>query len=180
MSQPQYLVVTAIGTDRTGIINDLTRLVNECSCNILDSRMAIFGQEFTFIMLLSGDRLAISKIENSLPSTSHALGLLTMMKRTTRHQELPDSKGFAIEYVGPDIPGTLNKVTDFLAHKHVNISSLKADAFHDPDDDRSKHATQLTLKLAEDIDVDLFTDEFSQLCKSLDQEMTMTPLIQAE
>ena len=177
MAQPQYLVVTAIGTDRTGIVGDLTELVHDCSCNILDSRMAIFGQEFTFIMLLSGERMAISKVENNLPSTSHKLGLSTMMKRTSRHQELAVSKSFAIEYIGPDIPGTLSRVTRYLAEQDVDISSLKADAFHDPDDQTTKHATCLTIRLCEQADVEQFTNDFKMLCKTLNQDLSMTQLM---
>ena len=30
-----HLVVTAIGTDRTGIVNQVTRHVSECGCNIV-------------------------------------------------------------------------------------------------------------------------------------------------
>jgi glycine cleavage system transcriptional repressor len=177
MAQPQYLVITAIGTDRTGIVGDLTQLVHDCCCNILDSRMAIFGQEFTFIMLLSGDRMAISKVENSLPSTSHKLGLSTMMKRTSRHQALTVSKSFAIEYVGPDIPGTLSKVTRYLAEQHVDISSLKADAFHDSNDQTSKHATCLTIQLSKEANVDQFTTDFKNLCITLEQDLSMTQLM---
>ncbi|HHY0819228.1 TPA: ACT domain-containing protein, partial [Klebsiella pneumoniae] len=34
-----YLVVTAIGTDRPGIVNEVTRHVSGCGCNIVDSRL---------------------------------------------------------------------------------------------------------------------------------------------
>ena len=43
----EYLVLTAMGPDRTGSVSDLTKLASECGCNIIDSRMAIFGLEFT-------------------------------------------------------------------------------------------------------------------------------------
>ncbi len=177
MQQTQYLVVTAIGSDRTGIVSDLTTLVHDCNCNIHDSRMAIFGQEFTFIMLLSGDRMAITRVENSLPATSHELGLLTMMKRTSKHKEIDNTNAFVIEYIGPDIPGTLNTVTKFLAHKNVYISSLKADALVDASK-KSLHATHLTVQFGDDIDVDAFTNDFAALCQSLQQDFTITKLIQ--
>ena len=163
MQQTQYLVVTAIGTDRTGIVGDLTRLVHDCSCNILDSHMAIFGREFTFIMMLSGDRQAIAKAENTLPSSSHEIGLLTMMKRTSKQKQLvneneaPHTK-LVIEYVGPDIPGTLNSVTEFLAKQEVHISSLKTDAFHDDSSDTTQHATVISIRLSSVSDVKEFSN----------------------
>lgn len=63
-----YLVVTAIGTDRPGIVNEVTRHVSGCGCNIVDSRLGIFGNEFTFIMLLSGDWNSLMQLEISLPA----------------------------------------------------------------------------------------------------------------
>lgn len=180
MQHTQYLVVTAIGTDRTGIVGDLTRLVHECSCNILDSHMAIFGREFTFIMMLSGDRQAIAKAENTLPSSSHEIGLLTMMKRTSKQKQLnredendTPHTNLVIEYVGPDIPGTLSAVTEFLALQKVHISSLKTDAFHDDDSDTTQHTTVISIRLSSVSDVKEFSNRLKLLCKRLDQELTI-------
>ena len=52
MHANHQLVLTAIGEDRSGIVGELTQLVSDCNCNIIDSRIAILGNEFTFIMLL--------------------------------------------------------------------------------------------------------------------------------
>ena len=38
----QYLVLTAMGACRTESVSELTKLVSECGCNIIDSRMAVF------------------------------------------------------------------------------------------------------------------------------------------
>ncbi|SQI37730.1 Gcv operon repressor [Providencia alcalifaciens] len=66
-TEPQFLVITALGTDRPGIVNTITRLVSECDCNIEDSRLAMFGEEFTFIMMLSGSWNAITLLEAIYP-----------------------------------------------------------------------------------------------------------------
>lgn len=123
----QQLVVTAIGTDRTGIVSQLARLVSDCNCNIVDSRMAIFGNEFTFIMLLSGDAAAISKIEYLLPSSGLALDLLTMTKRTSAHKPQPLSKPYLLSYTGPDKVGTLGAISSLLADHQVYIGSLRSE-----------------------------------------------------
>lgn len=66
-SSQHYLVITALGADRPGIVNTITRHVSSCGCNIEDSRLAMLGEEFTFIMLLSGTWNAITLIESTLP-----------------------------------------------------------------------------------------------------------------
>ncbi|MDI4746093.1 hypothetical protein MJL33_33540, partial [Salmonella enterica subsp. enterica serovar Kentucky] len=42
--------MTALGADRPGIVNTITRHVSSCGCNIEDSRLAMLGDEFTFII----------------------------------------------------------------------------------------------------------------------------------
>lgn len=83
LSSQHYLVITALGADRPGIVNTITRHVSSCGCNIEDSRLAMLGEEFTFIMLLSGSWNAITLIESTLPLKGAELDLLIVMKRTT-------------------------------------------------------------------------------------------------
>ncbi|HHU7937171.1 TPA: ACT domain-containing protein, partial [Escherichia coli] len=40
LSSQHYLVITALGADRPGIVNTITRHVSSCGCNIEDSRLA--------------------------------------------------------------------------------------------------------------------------------------------
>ncbi|EHC47393.1 Glycine cleavage system transcriptional antiactivator GcvR [Salmonella enterica subsp. enterica serovar Give str. S5-487] len=82
-SSQHYLVITALGADRPGIVNTITRHVSSCGCNIEDSRLAMLGDEFTFIMLLSGTWNAITLIESTLPLKGAELDLLIVMKRTS-------------------------------------------------------------------------------------------------
>ncbi len=63
----QHLVLTAVGTDRPGICNQVVKLVTQAGCNIVDSRIAIFGNEFTLIMLLTGSTSNITRVETQMP-----------------------------------------------------------------------------------------------------------------
>ena len=47
-----YAVLTAIGPDRVGIVDDVSGAVSEGSCNIEESKMAVLGGEFAVIMLV--------------------------------------------------------------------------------------------------------------------------------
>ncbi|TMP43367.1 glycine cleavage system transcriptional repressor [Pseudoalteromonas citrea] len=157
----QQLVLTAIGEDRSGIVSELTQLVSDCHCNIIDSRIAILGNEFTFIMLLSGDMSAISRVEHTLPVKSMELGLLTMMKRTSAHQHSHFSAGYTLEYHGIDMPGTLSKMTRFFAEQSINICSLKSDTYEEADETHMR--CELEINIPTDVDVDAFKIKFEDL-----------------
>ena len=157
------IVLTAIGEDRPG--SELTQLVSDCHCNIIDSRIAILGNEFTFIMLLAGDMSAISRIEHTLPTKGMELGLLTMMKRTASHVASEFCAGYTLEYTGIDTPGTLSKVTRFFADNNISICSLKSDTFDEDED--VKMRCELEFNIPVEVDIDKFKVSFEDLSRSL-------------
>lgn len=154
----QQLVVTAIGADRTGIVSQLARLVSDCNCNIVDSRMAIFGNEFTFIMLLSGDAAAISKIEYLLPSSAFEMNLLTMTKRTSSRVLPQLSAPYIIEYTGVDKVGTLGAISSLLAEHQVYIGALRSETIHPTVDGPAHTHTVMTVQLPTEMAVEQLRD----------------------
>jgi len=159
----QYLVLTAMGSDRTGCVSELTKLASECGCNILDSRMAIFGLEFTFIMLLKGDNRAINKIEARIPMVAHALELITMMKRTSSHKSYDLVEHYQAEYAGIDQPGILKAITAFFATRKIDISSLRSEI-----DPQTNHMSAcISFALTKAINIKDIESDFLQLCEQI-------------
>ncbi|MGO2013012.1 MAG: glycine cleavage system protein R [Pseudoalteromonas sp.] len=159
------IVLTAIGEDRPGIVSELTQLVSDCHCNIIDSRIAILGNEFSFIMLLAGDMSAISRVDHALPVKGMELGLLTMMKRTSSHNQSEFCAGYNLEYTGTDTPGTLSKVTRFFADHKISICSLKSDTYED--EKHTKMRCELEFNIPVDVSIDNFKVSFEALSRTL-------------
>ena len=159
----QYLVLTAIGSDRTGCVSELTKLVSECGCNISDSRMAIFGLEFTFIMLLHGDNQSINKLEARLPMVAHNLELITMMKRTSGHKVYDLVEHYQAEYTGTDQPGTLQSMTAFFSSRKIDISSLKSKI----DPNTNSMNASIAFALTQNVNIKDIEKDFFRLCEKI-------------
>lgn len=166
----EYLVLSAMGADRTGSVSELIKLACSCGCNILDSRMAIFGLEFTFIMFLTGDAKAINKIEAKIPLIAQKLELITMMKRTSGYNKTAFTQHYQVAYAGIDQPGILKSVTAFLAARNIDISSLKSDI----DPDTNQMCAQILIALTESDSVEIIESDFFQLCQQIDIQGTIT------
>ncbi|MFP1462574.1 ACT domain-containing protein [Escherichia coli] len=69
-------------------MNTITRHVSSCGWHRIQSP-GDAGEEFTFIMLLSGSWNAITLIESTLPLKGAELDLLIVMKRTTARPRPP-------------------------------------------------------------------------------------------
>ena len=50
----QLIVISALGTDRPGIVQALSKAVLEYDGSIMDSRMTVLGGEFAVLMLVAG------------------------------------------------------------------------------------------------------------------------------
>jgi glycine cleavage system transcriptional repressor len=123
--------------------------------------MAIFGSEFTFIMLLNGDTRAINRIEARIPKIAHSLDLITMMKRTSGHRTFDLVKHYEAEYSGIDQPGILKAMTAFFATRKIDISSLKSEI-----NLKTNHmSANILFALTEKISIDELEHDFLELCQ---------------
>lgn len=163
---PQYLVITAVGTDRPGISNKVTRLVTDSSCNIVDSRIASFGSEFTLIMLLSGTANAISRIENTLPLLGQQHDLITMMKRTSPHQDRDIFYTIDAFVESEDRPGLTEKFTDFLANRDIDLKTLSAQTLK-KGENQNTFQIQITAEIFKECHIIEIQEQFEALCASL-------------
>lgn len=124
LSHQHYLVITALGADRPGIVNTITRHVSSCGCNIEDSRLAILGEEFTFIMLLSGSWNAITLIESTLPQKGADLELLIVMKRTHAAESVAMPVTVWVQVEVKDSAHIIERFTDLFNSQQLNIAEL--------------------------------------------------------
>lgn len=165
----QHLVITAVGSDRAGIGNQVIHLVSEIGCNIIDSRIAIFGNEFTLIMLVSGNNAQIAKVEHSLPLLGQEQDLITMMKRTSRHREAPQTFTLEANIQASDKIGLTEGITHFFAERRIGLDSLSArtlskDRAHTDDD---QFQISLTASLSEEYNLMELQEGFNDLCLRL-------------
>jgi glycine cleavage system transcriptional repressor len=121
-----YAVLTAIGADRIGIVDDVSGLVAARSCNIEESRMAVLGGEFAVIMLVSGPKDRLDALDGDLAGAADRLGLHLRMAATRGPRPEP-GRPYLLETVSLDTPGIVHTVTAVLRRHGVNIESLETD-----------------------------------------------------
>jgi len=166
-----YLVISAMGTERPGIVNELTRHVSASGCNIVDSRLALFGSEFTLIMLLSGNWNAMARLESTLPQKSRQLDLVTMMKRTTVHKPVEHTRQMEAEIEVTDSAGIIGQFTQFFSDHGLALSALRSETLASFTPPRLK--ARFTLLLQDKVDGLQIRAAFSELCDRLQATYTL-------
>ncbi|MDC5807425.1 glycine cleavage system protein R [Vibrio europaeus] len=165
----QHLVITAVGTDRPGVCNQVVHLVTQSGCNIVDSRIALFGNEFTLIMLLTGNNAAVTRVETTLPLLGQEHDLITIMKRTSTHAHLVNTYTLEVFVESDDKPGLTEKFTNFFAEKNIGLSSLSAQTIDKDKIDSENDQFHIAITATVDSGCNLMQlqEEFDTLCQSL-------------
>ncbi len=165
----QHLVITAIGTDRPGICNEVIHLVAQAGCNIIDSRIAIFGNEFTLLMLVSGTTNHITRVETTLPLLGQEHDLITMMKRTSTHEPLSNRYTVEVFVESEDRIGLTEQFTQFFADRNIGLSALSAQTVlkNKAHTEKDQFHIALTASVESECNLMQLQEEFDALCHSL-------------
>jgi glycine cleavage system transcriptional repressor len=126
-----YKALTAIGSDRPGLVNAISALVQRHGANIEDSRMAILGGEFAMIVLCSGSASELTAVEQAAQGAAAELGLHFVFKDTETARPR-DYRPYLLRVSGIDRPGIVGSVTAPLAERGVNLASLESKVVHLP------------------------------------------------
>ncbi|MFM2482299.1 glycine cleavage system protein R [Celerinatantimonas sp. YJH-8] len=160
-----HLVITAVGQDRPDIVNKITRHVSDCGCNIVDSRLALYGSEFTLIMLLSGNWNAITRIETTLPLKSQELDLITVVKRTTQHEQRHYHARANLKIRVPDSAGIIRQFTQFISDQGLSLASLRSQLDH-----QFLELEMVAFVPDNSVSTDQMQQQFDALCQQLGTE----------
>ncbi|MDR9826020.1 glycine cleavage system protein R [Vibrio sp. FNV 38] len=165
----QHLVITAVGSDRPGVCNQLVHHVTSAGCNIIDSRIALFGSEFTLIMLISGNVPAVTRVETTLPLLGQELDLITIMKRTKDHTEPSNAYKLDVVIESEDRIGLTEQVTHFFAERDIGLDALSAQTLSKQKlgSERDQFHISITSSVGSDYNLMDLQEQFDQFCAGL-------------
>lgn len=126
----QSVVITGVGRDRVGIVAELTDLLFQSGCNLMDSSMTLLRGEFALILMAElPDGMSGAQIEEKLTAIEARLGLrLHVRELTSEELQVHDEAGEGLHIIsvyGADRPGIVAGVTRKLAELGVNITDVQ-------------------------------------------------------
>jgi len=122
---PQHLVLTAVGPDRVGLVEQISQFLLQEGCNIEDSKMAVFCGEFTIILLVSGEEDALERVSQSLQALTTQTGLVFFSKKPAVRSPLASALPCRLLASCLDHPGVVHQLSFALSRLGVNIESLE-------------------------------------------------------
>jgi glycine cleavage system transcriptional repressor len=171
-----YLVISALGTDRPGIVQEISRAVLDSGCNIEDSRMTVLGGEFAVLMLISGNWNSIAKLEGMLPGLQEKLDLTVISKRTKPRPASDNLLPYAVEVVTMDHPGIVHEVANFFSGRRINIEDLYTDSYRAAHTGTPMFNMSMRINIPADLSISTLREEFMDFCDELNLDAVLEPV----
>jgi glycine cleavage system transcriptional repressor len=172
----QFIVISAIGNDRTGLVYDLTRVVLECSGSILESRMSALGNEFAMMLLVTGNWHTLAKLETELKKLSDASGISVTLRRTEQRQPRTDMLTYSVDVVCLDQPGIVFNLAGFFSSRGIDIADLSTRSYAAAHTGAPMFAVQMVLHIPSRIHISALREEFMDLCDHMNLDAILEPV----
>jgi len=172
-----YSILSAIGADRPGLVDEVTRHVLAWGGNVEDSRMVNLHGQFAIMMLVAGSPELRSCLQGSAETLEAASGL---------HVEVRDAD-FAPAGATPalpyrlttwamDHPGLMQSVTHLLGELGINIERADSTLRPAPYTNTPLFEMELTISLPAATHVAEVREALGRLCDDLNIDWQLTAL----
>jgi glycine cleavage system regulatory protein len=119
------LVLTVIGADRPGIVEQLSNQVLAAGANWEESRMARLSGKFAGVLRVSVEADGANRLADALRALSS--GDLTVVVEHSGAIDASSSRALGLEIVGQDRPGIVRDISHVLARHGANIEELETE-----------------------------------------------------
>ncbi|MBI3901363.1 MAG: glycine cleavage system protein R [Nitrosomonadales bacterium] len=175
-TENNYLVITASGEDKVGLVDRLSSKITESGCNIEESRMAVLGGQFAFIMLVSGPWNALSKLEGQIEPLGNQIGLTIIHKRTQKRERTRPAIPYSVEVVAMDHPGIVRNLSAYFSKNGINIEELQTDTYPAPHTGTPMFSVMMTVGIHADVHIPTLRSDFLDYCDDLNLDASFEPV----
>jgi glycine cleavage system transcriptional repressor len=173
----KYLVITALGPDRPGIVDAVADYTASRQCNLEESRMTVLGGEFAIIVLVSGPDKNIRTLQRGLPALGKKLKLSVTAKATRAQSgaRAKDCLPFTLTVSGMDQQGLVHAVTQVLAARKINIESLTTSSQNAPITGTPLFSLEALLEVPAAVAIAGLRQDLEAVCNRLNIDYRLEP-----
>lgn len=118
------LVFTFIGPDKPGLIEKVSRTVNQHQGNWLESRMSQLAGQFAGIVRVAISHEQTDSLSQALRELSDNSELTIVLQPASHTDTTYDCRLLRLSVIGNDRQGIVREITSALAKRHINIAEM--------------------------------------------------------
>ncbi len=170
----QLIVISAVGQDRAGVVQDITRTVLDCGGNIVESRMSALGSEFAMLLLVAGNWHTLARLESELEKVGGELAVT--IKRTEAATGRDNLLPYAVDVVCLDQPGIVFNISGFFAARAIEIAELNTRSYSAAHTGAPMFSVQMALNIPGDLHIATLREDFMEFCDQYNLDAILEPV----
>ena len=167
-----YLVLTAIGEDKPGLVESLAKVIADNSGNWLESSMSQLAGKFAGILRVSVSDSEVDQLISALDGISDQLTLVIERVDSDFEIELPQT--VELNLIGNDRPGIIREFSHVLTSLSVNVEQLSTDCVPAPMSSEVLFKAKANLKVPVGLKLEVLQQEIERLADDLIVEMQLS------
>lgn len=161
------LVISALSTDRPGLVDKLSNIIYNHALNIEDSRMTVLGGEFAILLLVAGEPSSLAALQSQQGEIEQALNMSLLIKPTTASDTTDNIVRYSVNVTALDNPGIVHNITSFFSKRDINIINLQTERYFAPHTGSPMFALHMTIGISAEFDIAELRDTFLDACDEL-------------
>lgn len=173
----EYLVISALGSDRPGIVDEFSEFILQRGCNIEDSRMSVLGGEFAFVVLVSGNPDGIARVKSEIEGLAGKSCLLVVAKETTRTPVTAEVNRvpYQLAGTGMDHPGVVHRFSHLLHEREINIVTMDTHSYNAPVSGTPLFHFEMMIEVPVSLTVSTLRQELTSLADEENMDVQIQP-----
>lgn len=172
----QLIVISAIGRDKPGIVQAISKAILSCGGNIEESRMTTLGSEFASLMLVSGNWHTLNRLETALDKLGGDDGLSIAIRKTDERSIKADRLPYAVDVIALDQQGIVYELANFFSERNIEIADVATRRYAAAHTGAPMFAVQMAINVPASLHVAQLREEFLEMCDRLNLDAILEPV----
>jgi glycine cleavage system transcriptional repressor len=173
------LVITLAGENRPELIMELTRLVKECKCTIMESRMTELENDFAAHMMVEANWNHIVKLEDSLEAFGNRYLLKIQHLRgreSSANEEEPAAIPYSVDIVASDQLENIHELAEFFFNRNIRVIDVSTSRYPAPFSASPLFLAHLIVIIPSQLKIVSLRDDFLEFCDQQNLDAILEPI----
>jgi len=167
-----FYIVTFIGDDRPGLVEELSAVIEDNRGNWHESRLSQLGGKFAGLVLVSLPRESGPALEAELKGLS-ASGLSVRVTPTDGAAKSPGGRPITLSVIGPDRLGIVREISHALAERGINVVEMDSQVSSAPMSAEMIFQARIDAEVPPHTDLDDLHDTLDEIANHMTLEIDL-------
>ena len=172
-----HAILTAVGADRPGLVDEVSQFILERGGNIEDSRMVNLRGQFAMVVLIGGSEETIRKVQGELDALAQNSRLRAELSPAAAEKAPAqrDAMAYRLTATAIDQQGLVHSIAHVLRELGVNIESLDTRLAAAPYTGAPVFEMELVVAVPRTAPLSKLRDRLGALCDEMNIDWQLEP-----